>query len=266
MERPTIDDAGRAVALAGPPRRIVSLVPSLTEVVCALGAASRLVGVTRYCTDPADVVSRLPRVGGTKNPDLARIVALRPDLVLVNTEENRKEDFDRLAAAGLRTFVSFPRTVAQAADSVERIAAALGADDEGRALATEIRAARREAVARRRPRRVFCPIWRNPWMSFNHDTYAHDVLLCAGAENVCGEAGERYPNVDIEEVIAAGPEVILLPDEPYRFTERHRQELPALSDSPAWRAAPVHLVDGKALSWYGPRTAAALRYFAEKMG
>ena len=109
-------------------------------------------------------------------------------------------------------------------------------------------------------RRVFCPIWRNPWMSFNRDTYAHDVLLRAGGENVCAAESERYPNVDIDAILAAAPEVILLPDEPYRFAERHRQELRALIDS-----ARIHLVDGKALSWYGPRTAAAVKYFREKL-
>ena len=216
MEGPIIDDARRTVALERPPRRIVSLVPSLTEVVCALGAAARLVGVTRYCTDPPEVVRRLPRVGGTKNPDVARIIALDPDLVLVNSEENRVEDFDLLEARGLRTFVSFPRTVAEAADSIQRIAAALGNEGEGRALSGAIRDAMRAAPVP--SRRVFCPIWRNPWMSFNRDTYADDMLRRAGGENVCADQSERYPNVDIDTIIAAAPEVILLPDEPYRFT------------------------------------------------
>jgi ABC-type Fe3+-hydroxamate transport system substrate-binding protein len=260
MEGPIIDDAGRTVALERPPRRIVSLVPSLTEVVCALGAAERLIGVTRYCTDPVEVVRRVPRVGGTKNPDISRIVALDPDLVLVNSEENRKKDFDLLHAAGLRTFVSFPRTVAEAAESIERIGLALGLADEGRRLAAEIQAAL-DAAAPSAPRRVFCPIWRNPWMSFNRDTYAHDVLLRAGGENVCAAESERYPNVDIDAIIAAAPEVILLPDEPFHFTERHRQELRRMSGS-----ASIHLVDGKALSWYGPRTAAAVKYFRQKIG
>jgi ABC-type Fe3+-hydroxamate transport system substrate-binding protein len=266
VENPIVDDAGRRLFLAGAPQRIVSLVPSLTEVVCALGAAARLVGVTRYCTDPAAIVAGLPRVGGTKNPDLARIVALEPDLVLLNTEENRKEDFDRLLAAGLAVFVSFPRTVNAAADSIERIGTALECERAGRAAAEEIRAAARAGAGGARRRRVFCPIWRNPWMSFNADTYAHDLLSRAGGDNVCAGAPERYPKVELEAVVAAAPEVILLPDEPYVFRARHRAELRAASDDPAWRAVPIHLVDGKALSWYGPRTAPALRYFRERIG
>jgi len=257
-----VDDAGRVAQLPAAPARVVSLVPSLTELACALGAADRLVGVTRYCTEPADVIAHLPRVGGTKNPDVDEIRALRPDLVLVNSEENRREDFERLTASGLALFVSFPTGVAAAARSIERLGHVLGTEAAARAMASGIDAALREAAAAvRRRRRVFCPIWRNPWMSFNRDTYAHDLLHCVGGDNVCADLRERYPRVRLEQVAAQRPDVILLPDEPYRFAERHLGSLELLAATPAWREGRIHFVDGPALLWYGPRTAPALQSF-----
>jgi ABC-type Fe3+-hydroxamate transport system substrate-binding protein len=251
------DDTGRSISLAAPPQRVVSLVPSLTELVCSLGGASRLVGVTRYCTEPASVVAGLPKVGGTKTPSLQQVVELHPDLVLMNEEENKREDFQVLTKAGLTIFVSYPRTVDAAASGIERLGNALDADAEAGAMAAQIRSA--AAAIPQRAVRVFCPIWRKPWMSFNRDTFAHDLLRCAGAANLCADRSDRYPVVELQDISQADPEVILLPDEPYPFAERHRAALEPLAQTSAWRAGHVFFTDGKALSWYGPRTAAALR-------
>jgi len=253
------DDLDRPVALRAPPRRIVSLVPSLTELVCALGRGDRLVGVTRFCTDPPDIVWALPRVGGTKNPDLSRIVGLDPDLVLVNVEENREEDFQSLSAAGLTLFVSFPSTVQAVARSVERLGAVLEAHEAAAVMASEIRTALTELPGRGLP--VFCPIWRKPWMSFNRDTYAHDLLYWAGGDNVCASSPVRYPVVDLTEVARLDPAAVLLPDEPYPFADRHRRLLGDLEGTRAAKSGQIHLVSGKALFWYGARTAPALRDF-----
>jgi ABC-type hemin transport system substrate-binding protein len=266
MWRRIADDAGRRLDLAGPPQRIASLVPSVTELICHLGAVDRLIAATRFCSEPAALPSRIARIGGTKTPACQRLLALRPDLVVLNSEENRREDFEALLAAGVPVFVSFTSTVAGAADAVERLGAGLGADAPAAALAAAIRAARRavvDGVAARR--RVFCPIWRRPWMSFNRDTYCHDLLACAGGDNVCGDAAERYPRVDLQAIAAAAPEIILLPDEPYPFAERHRAALPDLACTPAAQSGQTHLLDGKALSWYGPRTPAALTSIAALM-
>ncbi len=262
MWRRIRDDAGRLLELNEPPQRIVSLVPSVTELICHLGGAARLVGVTRFCEEPADVVARLPRLGGTKSPARDGVAALRPDLVVLNSEENRRADFDALESAGHRVFVSFARSVEETVASVERLGEALGLDSTSAALAAEIRRAHQTACsANGRRARVFCPIWRQPWMSFNRDTYCHDLLAAAGGDNVCADAAARYPTVELAAIAALAPEVVLLPDEPYRFTERHRSALAALAETPAGRGNRIHLVDGKALSWYGPRTAAALTYF-----
>lgn len=256
------DDLGRPLELKRAPHRIVSLVPSVTELICDLGAADRLVGVTRFCTEPAAVVARLPRVGGTKTADCEAIAALRPDLVVMNSEENDRAHFTALETAGLPIFVSYPTTVAAAARGIERLGRALGAERIAQQLAQRIDAALAGLrAAPPPPVRVFCPIWRKPWMSFNADTYCHDLLASAGGVNPCAGAAVRYPVVELEAVRAADPQVVLLPDEPYPFAERHLETLAALRDTSAWRDRRVHLVDGKALSWYGRRTVAGLEEF-----
>ena len=259
------DDAGRPFRLDAPPRRIVSLVPSLTEILFAVGAGDAVVGVTRYCTDPPERVAAVPKVGGTKNPDLAAIVALRPDLVVINAEENRREDFEALTGAGLRVFVTEPKTVAGALQLIARLGVAAGHGERGAHLAASQAEGIRDVVAAAASRPsvpYFCPIWRKPWMAFNADTYAHDLLRIAGGRNVAANRSERYPVVTLEEIAAADPAVILLPDEPYHFTARDLPALAPLAVTRALREKQTHLVDGKALSWYGPRIASAVASFA----
>jgi ABC-type hemin transport system substrate-binding protein len=244
-----------------PPRRIVSLVPSLTESLFALGLGERVVGVTEWCVHPAEGVAALPKVGGTKNPDVAAIVALAPDLVIANQEENRRRDVERLEAAGLHVWVTYPRTVAEGAAVLADLAD-LGASDHAReAVVTPVFAALVEAQ-RARPARgvpVFCPIWRDPWMAVGGDTYADDLLGLCGGRNVFAEHGERrYPRVTLDEVVAAAPEVVLLPDEPYAFGAQDVAELRRLP-IPAAQSGRLHLIDGTWVSWYGSRIERALR-------
>jgi ABC-type Fe3+-hydroxamate transport system substrate-binding protein len=259
-----VDDLGRFVELAAPPERIVSLVPSLTETLFAIGAGPRVVGVTRYCEEPAAGVARVPKVGGTKNPDLQAIAQLTPDVVVMNAEENRREDFEALAGAGWVVFVTEPKTILDGIRSIAQLAELTGRP-EGEALAAEQERRVRATLAQvegRRPVRYFCPIWRKPWMSFNADTYAHDMLRAAGGANVCADESQRYPTVTLDAIASAAPAVVLLPDEPYRFTEKDRPALEPLAATPALRSDRVHFVDGKALSWYGPRIADGLERFA----
>lgn len=260
-----IDDVGRVVELSERPRRIVSLVPSLTELLFALGLGDVVVGVTRYCTEPVVEVAELPKVGGTKNPDRAAIVALAPDLVIMNAEENRREDFAALAEVGLTVFVTEPKTVDDGIRTIARLGAIAGAEERGADLAAEqerrVRAAT-AAISTREPVRYFCPIWRKPWMAFNADTYAHDLLRVAGGRNVCADEPDRYPTVTLETIAARSPEVVLLPDEPYVFTERDRPALAPLAATPALQREQVHFVDGKALAWYGPRIADGVERYA----
>lgn len=247
------------------PRRIVSLVPSLTELLFALGAGDAVVGATRYCTDPPDRVGSLTKVGGTKNPDLEAVTALRPELVVMNDEENRREDFEALSASGLRVLVTGPRTVDDGIRLIATLGAAVGRADLGTRLAAaqEAGVAAVRAALRGRPAvPCFCPIWKTPWMGFNADTYAYDVLRVAGGRNVLADRLERYPEVTLEEVAAHAPAVVLLPDEPYRFGARDLPALAPLAATPALRRGAVHLVDGKALAWYGLRIVDAVETFA----
>jgi ABC-type Fe3+-hydroxamate transport system substrate-binding protein len=205
-------------------------------------------------------VARLPKVGREKDPDLGRIRALSPDLVLANIEENRREVVEALRADGVPVWVTYPRTIPDAIELVRVLGVLTGAGEAAEGLARSLEAALARATARvagRRPVRVFCPIWRGPFMTINRDTYVHDVLRAAGGANVFADRPERYPIVTLEAIAAAAPEVILLPDEPFRFRAAHRADFAAL-DVPAVRAGRLPLVDGKLLTWYGPRTAEAL--------
>jgi ABC-type Fe3+-hydroxamate transport system substrate-binding protein len=250
----------RPPALGAAPRRIVSLVPSLTEALFALGLGERVVGVTDWCVHPREQVARLPKVGGTKTPDLAAIRALAPDLVIANREENRRRDVERLEQAGIAVWVTYPRTVREGAELLAELAT-LGASAERthevvRPVLEAVEAAE-SRPAGRRPR-VFCPIWRNPWMTLGRDTYAHDLIRLCGGENVFAERGDRrYPLVSEEDIVRAAPEVVLLPDEPYRFDERDARELQGWN-LPAGRERRIHLIDGTWVSWYGPRIRGAI--------
>lgn len=285
------DDRQRELILGRPPRRIVSLVPSDTDNVFALGAGERLVGRTRYCTLPA-AVADIPDCGGTKDIDVDAVAALAPDLILCNQEENSRPALEKLAQAGFAVYVSFPRRVADGVAHLARLARMLGLASEpdvrdllrqGLELVRQAEAARAERTSQRSgertPVRVFVPIWTDPLMTMNGDTHGSDILALAGAENVfadrqrryplaadlgnfqpldAGAAGERdtrYPRVTLEEVRSRAPAAALLPDEPHAFGQADAERMSQDLDLPA---EAVRLVDGKDLFWYGARAIAAL--------
>jgi ABC-type Fe3+-hydroxamate transport system substrate-binding protein len=249
-------------------RRIVSLVPSTTELLCALGLADALVGVTVYCVEPRAVVRTKTRVGGEKDPDLATIRALAPDLVIANIEENRREDVDALRAAGIDVFVTYPRSVAESLGMIRELGTVTGAVAASRGLLDELEplhAAVRARLAGRRATPVFYPIWREPWMTIGHDTYIHDLLATCGGANVFADR-TRYPTIALEELAARAPEVVLLPNEPFRFRRAHLRDFDAYPALPAVRDGRLLLVDGKRFSWHGPRLAEALRTVPAMLG
>lgn len=273
------DDRGRELELHAAPRRVVSLVPSDTLSVAALGCGGAIVGRTDYCELPADVVARVPSVGGTKNPRLDDVCALAPDLVLANQEENTRSDVEELARRGVRVYVAFPKRVAEGIAHLARLARIfrVGEDASARALVKRGYEALREAEsarARGKPRRTFCPIWMKPLMTVNGDTFISDMLDLCGASNVFadrerryplaadlgratpvapGERDVRYPRVTMEEVVARAPELVLLPDEPHPFSEDDAAVFRAL-DIPAARSGAVVRTGGKDLCWYGARS------------
>lgn len=202
-----------------------------------------------------------PRVGREKDPDLEKIRSLSPDLVVANMEENRRDVVETLRRWDITVWVTFPRTVREGIGLVRELGEVTGVPAQCEALAVALERALAEtlrATAGRRAVPVFCPIWRGPYMTINRDTYVHDVLVTCGGVNVFADRAERYPVVTLEAVAAARPEVILLPDEPYRFRPVHRADFAPFATVPAVAAGRLHFVDGKLLSWYGPRIAEAL--------
>jgi ABC-type Fe3+-hydroxamate transport system substrate-binding protein len=226
----------RSHVTAGVEARIVSLVPGVTESLLAWGVEP--VGVTRFCEQPT-----YEAVGGTKDPDVARIVALRPDLVVVEKEENRREDADALVAAGIALHVLHVTTVEDVAPQLRDLRTALDlppVEDE------EPLPAPRTGSSR-----ALVPIWRRPWMALGRDTYGSSLLRWLGVETV--PAVDRYPTID--DLADVDCDVVLAPSEPYPFAERHRAELEG-------SGAPVVFVDGQDLFWWGVRTPAAMRRLA----
>ncbi|WP_282089291.1 helical backbone metal receptor [Streptomyces tendae] len=230
--------------------RVVSLVPSLTEAV-ARTVPGALIGATDWCSHPAglDVV----RVGGTKNPKTDRILSLGPDLVVANEEENRAPDLDVLRTAGVEVLVTEVRTVPQALTELERVLTACGASAPPRWL-DEAAAAWADPPAPERRATAVVPIWRRPWMVLGRDTFAGDVLARLGVDHLYAAHAERYPKVPVDELRAARPDIVVLPDEPYRFTADDGPE--------AFPGLPCALVDGRYLTWYGTSLAEAPRALA----
>lgn len=240
------------------PRRIVSLVPSWTETLFDLGAGERLVGVTRYCVEPAACLGGVARVGGTKNPRLEEIAALRPDLVLADPEENRPEHIAWLAER-FEVFQAMPRTVRDAAAVVRSLGERLDAAPAAAAIVTEIeRQLARAAELDRRLARVpvLYLIWWKPRMSVAASTYIHDVLETAGGRNVTADFENRYPALEDDRLAGLGARLVLLPSEPFEFEERHRREL--LDGGLLRPGVEALLVDGKDFCWHGSRSARGL--------
>lgn len=217
--------------------RVVSLVPSVTETLVAWGR--RPVACTRFCEQPT-----IAHVGGTKRPRIDDIVALAPDLVVMCDEENRLEDHDALVAAGLRVHVASPRSVAEVPDVLDALADAV---EVARPVHRVTSPPPDEPI-----RRAFVPIWVRPWMTFSADTYGASVLAAAGWSSLWADAPDRYPEVTVDEVRAAAPDIVLAPTEPWSFAE---EDLPELAET---FGAPAVLVDGQDLFWWGVRTADAV--------
>jgi ABC-type Fe3+-hydroxamate transport system substrate-binding protein len=281
------DDRGKRLSFRQAPSRIVSLVPSDTHSLIQLGVKERLIGRTRYCVEPAADVASIEEVGGTKDANVERILALEPDLVVANQEENSRADIEKLEQAGLKVLLSFPCTVRAGIGHFARLARLLGVEADPVARAAIQRAYGLLKDANAAPKdarlvRVFVPIWMDPLMTINAATFISDVVTTVGGDNVFADrerryplaadhgkrlampadrvAGRdtRYPRVTMDEVIARAPELVLLPDEPHPFSE---------VDADVFRAAlpnaQVVRCDGKDLMWYGARSVEGLRGLGE---
>ncbi len=258
--RELTDARGRTIRLAHPPRRIVSLVPSLTELLAALGLDKAVVGLTRFCVRPPDWKRRKTIVGGTKQVNYERLLGLQPELILANLEENTREIVETLDPH-VPVFVTHVCTLEEALQMIRQVGYLTGTEAAAETLITTI-AERFAGLPTYPPRRTLYLIWRDPYMSVGHDTFIHDMLRRGGFENVCADR-TRYPVLTPEEIHALHPEVVLLSSEPYPFKEKHIEEL-----RPLCPEATFLLVDGQPFSWYGARlleTPAYLRHLQTQL-
>lgn len=254
--RSITDQMHRTLQMPDRPERIISLVPSQTELLHDLGLGERVVGITKFCIHPEAWFRSKPRVGGTKTVDLAKVRALKPDLIIGNKEENARADIEALEQE-FPVWMSDVRDLDAALDMIRRLGVLCGSTDMAGRIAEDI--ATGFSALRPLPQRrsVAYLIWRDPWMAAGRDTFIHDLLDRIGLENALADHPERYPALTPAQLAAADPDVILLSSEPYPFKERHITELNMVCPG-----APVHLVDGELFSWYGSRLLRSPAYFA----
>ena len=253
MPKTVTDDLGREVTFEFPPRRLVSLCPSLTETLFALGLNAEVVGRTSYCIHPAERVRNVATVGGTQDIEIDRVHTLNPDLIIAAKEENPQDTVETLAG----TFPVYVVDVADFEDALRAIAA-LGDLTERTAAAATLAGSIRAAFADLRPRtthRVAYLVWRDPYMAVGADTYICSLLAKCGCANVCAHLTDRYPEVSVETLHKLAPERILLSSEPFPFHDAHVAEL-----APQFPSARVIRVDGQMFSWYGSRMLPAAEY------
>ena len=250
------DDSGHSLSFDSPPRRIISLVPSLTHTLAEMGVADRIVGRTSFCTEPKDVVSAIPDVGGPKNINIEKVIYLKPDLVLADMEENSEDDVKALMKAGLFTAAFLPKKVEDVPGILERIATLLQGDNRASRVITNVTNAIKDAQNEPLP---LIPslslIWKGPYMSFAPNTYIGSILKLSGFMNIFQKMGERYFKVDLEEIAHNNIEAIILPTEPYPFTPEELDEISLRLNVPLSRS---FIIKGDLLTWYGATTADAI--------
>ena len=243
------------------PARIVSLVPSITELLCDLGLADQIVGRTGFCIHPREIVRRIPKVGGTKSVDIEKVRALRPTHVIVNVDENEKPTADAISKFVRHLVVTHPLAPLDNLALYRQIGEAFEVRDEAERLCSEFQAAYDRAAAGRYPSRdVLYLIWKDPWMTVSRDTYISRTLALFGLQTHPTDAGERYPKLTLAEPWLSTVDQVLLSSEPYAFREKHLREVCEQLGKP------VHLIDGEMTSWYGSRAIRGLSYLAEFVG
>ena len=249
------DQLGRRVAVPFPPRRIVSLVPSQTELLFDLGLGERVVGVTKFCTHPAEARTKATVIGGTKNFNFDKIAALKPDLIIGNKEENYQEGITRLAA-NYPVWLSDISDLPTALDMIRRVGFIAGAKEKAEVVANEIDASFAALAVNETAVPAAYFIWRKPYMVAANGTFIDDMLRHAGFSNVFAEHS-RYPEITAEQLATAAPLRILLSSEPYPFGAKHIAEFQKICP-----AATVEIVDGELFSWYGSCLLQSAAYFS----
>ena len=264
-----VDAVGTRHSPARREARIVSLVPSITELVCDLGLEAQLVGRTGFCVHPRELVRRIPKVGGTKDVDLDKLRALRATHVILNVDENREEDARAIAGFVPELIVTHPLAPSENMALYRLIGGIFGREDRAEALCGEFEAAYaalQSAARRFPPERVLYLIWKNPWMTVSRDTYVSRMLALVKWETVPAQCSARYPEIQLDSGVLDGADPVLLASEPYPFRERHIAEL---RSDPLLAQKRIALIDGEMTAWYGSRAIEGLRYlrrFRERLG
>ena len=253
--RSLTDQMHRTIQVPHHPQRIISLVPSQTELLYELGLGERVVGITKFCIHPESWSRTKDRVGGTKKVDLEKVRVLKPDLIIGNKEENERKDIETLAK-GFPVWMSDVRDLDDALDMIVQVGDVTGTADSAGELAQQIADGFAALLPREEPRTVAYFIWREPYMVAGHGTFINDMLKRMGLTNVFDEGDARYPEITEQELAEADPELILLSSEPYPFKEKHIQEINMVCPG-----TPVYIVDGEAFSWYGSRLLRSPAYY-----
>lgn len=252
------DMTGREVEISFPPKRIISVVPSQTELLFDLGLAEAVVGITKFCVHPESWFRTKERVGGTKKLNLEKIRALKPDLIIANKEENEREQIEQLAKE-FPVWISDIQNIPQALQMIQVVGQLTGTDTKANLLVDEIVQGFTNLHKANTAKRVAYFIWYNPWMSVGGDTFISNMIQTIGWQNVLKDQS-RYPEITLEQLKAYNPELVLLSSEPYPFKEKHMAEIKAVLPD-----AEVMLVDGEMFSWYGSRMKEAVGYYGSLM-
>lgn len=260
------DATGRVHPRAAHDARIVSLVPSVTELLFDLGLGPQVVGRTTFCIHPHDAVASVPRVGGTKTPKLERIKRLGASHVIVNIDENRREDAQALTAAGIDVIATHPQQPQDNLHLYRLLGHVFAREHEAQTLCTEFSRALydlQQAAAGRARRRVLYLIWCDPWMTVSSQTYIARCLAAAGLDTQAPDSSDRYPQLELDRDAVTGVDAVLLSSEPYPFKDHHAHEVRVACSRPE---LPVHAIDGEMTSWYGSRAIAGCRYLTRFAG
>ncbi|BAU54644.1 ABC transporter substrate-binding protein [Mucilaginibacter gotjawali] len=249
------DQLNREINLPSVPKRIISIVPSQTELLFYLGLDEKIVGITKFCIHPADKVGSVEKVGGTKQLDIEKIKALKPDLIIANKEENEQNQVEELINF-CPVWISDIYSFDDALDMIERVGALTGKGPEAKILSSQIAQQFNQKTIQQSNLKTAYFIWRKPYMIAGKNTFIDDMLLRCGLVNAFDE--DRYPEIDAKTLIATNPDVILLSSEPYPFKDKHIDELRAIVPK-----AIIRLVDGEMFSWYGSRLSHAGAYFKD---
>lgn len=247
------DQLGRTITLPHSPKRIISLVPSITELLCDLGLLDNIVGRTKFCVHPIETLKVIPKIGGTKNIHFDRVVKLQPDLIIANKEENDKTQIIQLSRH-FPVWVSDIANFGDAMDMIESIGVLVGKKSKANKIITKSKTLLQQLTPQKKQRVAYL-IWQKPYMTIGGDTFIHDMLGHIGFENIFGKH-TRYPPFTLSELKAKQPDIILLSSEPFPFKQKHLDELREVFPN-----TPIQLVDGEAFSWYGTRFLKRFDYF-----